>query len=85
MKRTQLYLDNDLWSILHLSADRTGTSVSQLVRDAVRERYIGKFEERRKAMLAFVGLRKDRNDPGDSTAYVRDLRRGNRLERLGSE
>ena len=85
MKRTQLYLEEDLCNSLHLSAERTGSSISQLVREAVRERYIGPFEARRKAMQAFVGVRKDDSNAGDSTTYVRNLRRGSRLGRLGSE
>jgi len=83
MKRTQLYLDDDLWNALHARARQEKTTISALVREAARERYIGDLEERRKAMLAFVGIRKDRKDLPDSTEeYVRSLRRDTRLERL---
>jgi Ribbon-helix-helix protein, copG family len=83
MRRTQLYLDDDLWNALHTRARREGTTISDLVRQAVRERYLGDLDERRKAMLAFVGIRKDRKDMPDSTEeYVRNLRRDTRLERL---
>jgi hypothetical protein len=83
MRRTQLYLDDDLWNVLHARARSQGTTISDLVRKAVRERYLGNLEERRKAMLAFVGIRKDRKDLPDSTEeYVRSLRRDTRLERL---
>jgi hypothetical protein len=83
MRRTQLYLDDDLWNALHARAKRTGTTISNLVRQAARERYLGNLEERRKAMLAFVGVRKDRKDLPDSTEeYVRSLRQDTRLERL---
>ena len=61
MRRTQLYLDDDLWNALHAIAESSGTSISELVRQAVRERYVGKLEERRKAMQAFVGIRQDRS------------------------
>jgi Ribbon-helix-helix protein, copG family len=83
MRRTQLYLDDDLWNALHTRARREGTTISDLVRQAARERYLGDLDERRKAMLAFVGIRKDRKDMPDSTEeYVRNLRRDTRLERL---
>jgi hypothetical protein len=83
MRRTQLYLDDDLWKALHARARSEGTSISHLVRQAARERYLGNLEERRKAMLAFVGIRKDRKDLPDSTEeYVRSLRQDTRLERL---
>jgi hypothetical protein len=84
MHRTQLYLDDDLWTTLRMRARKQGTTISDLVRQAVRDRYLGNLEERRKAMFAFVGIRKDRKDlPGSTEEYVRNLRRDTRLERLG--
>jgi hypothetical protein len=82
MRRTQLYLDDDLWNALHARARTLGTSISDLVRQAARERYLGKLDERREAMHAFIGIRKDQSNVIDSTAYVRRLRRGTRTERL---
>jgi hypothetical protein len=82
MRRTQLYLDDDLWNALHARARTSGTTVSALVRDAVRERYVGKLEERKKAMLAVVGIRKGRTEFDDPQAYIRALRSGTRLDRL---
>ena len=83
MKRTQLYLDDDLWHALHVRASREGTTVSDLMRQAARERYLGNLDERRAAMQAFVGIRKDRPEFSNAVEYVRRLRRGSRLERLG--
>jgi plasmid stability protein len=83
MKRTQLYLDDDLWNALHVRARSQGTSVSELVRQAARERYLGDLDERRNAMLAVVGIWKDRPEFSDPEKYLRRLRRGRRLERLG--
>ena len=82
MRRTQLYLDDDLSNALHARAQASGTSVSELVRQAVRERYFGKFEERKKAMQAVVGIWKDRAEFADPEGYVRKLRRDSRLDRL---
>jgi len=82
MRRTQLYLDDDLWNALRTRARSGGTTMSELVRDAIRERYLGKLDERKTAMHAAVGLWKGRHDIGDSTAYVRGLRRGKRLRRI---
>ena len=83
MRRTQLYLDDDLWNALRTRARKEGTTVSDLVRQAARERYLGKLEERRVAMQALVGVRKDRSELSDSLEYVRRLRHGKRVERLG--
>jgi hypothetical protein len=82
VRRTQLYLDDDLWNALRTRARKEGTTVSDLVRQAARERYLGKLEERREAMQALVGIRKDRSELSDSTAYVRRLRHGTRVDKL---
>ena len=85
MRRTQLYLDDDLWTALHAQALLEGATISELVRVAVRERYMGNLAERRAAMLGIVGLWKDRADLGDSESWLRNLRDDDRLERLASE
>lgn len=83
MRRTQLYLDDDLWDALHARARSQGTTISDLVRKAARERYLGNLDERREAMMALVGIWKDRTDLPDSTEeYIRNLRRDTRMERL---
>ncbi len=43
------------------------------------------FDARRRAMEAFVGIWKDREDIGDPDEYVRKLRHDTRLKRLGLE
>jgi len=82
MRRTQLYLDDQLWNALHAHARSTGTTISELVRSAVRDRYIGNLDERRKAMQAIVGIRKDRPEFKNPEAHIRRLRRSSRLENL---
>ncbi len=82
MRRTQLYLDDDLWNALRARARQQGTTISDLVRQAARARYLDKLESRREAMQAFVGIRKDLPDTSDSVKYVRELRGGARIGRL---
>jgi metal-responsive CopG/Arc/MetJ family transcriptional regulator len=82
MRRTQLYLDDHLWTALHARAQSQKTTISELVREAVRERYLGKQDEQRKAMQEFVGISKERAEPLDANAYIRSLRRSDRLDRL---
>jgi len=82
MRRTQLYLDDNLWTALHARARSRKTTVSALVREAVRDRYFGSQDERMKAMRNFVGIRRKGSGPLDAVAYVQTLRRGNRLDRL---
>ncbi len=82
MRRTQLYLEEGVWEALHLRAKQEGVTISELVRKAVRERYAENAEQRKQAMRAFAGIRRDRSDIGDTGVYIRKLRRGSRLHRL---
>jgi hypothetical protein len=82
MRRTQLYLEDDLWTALHAKALHEGATISELVRVAVRERYMGNLAERRAAMLGIVGLWTDRAGMEDSETYIRNLRDDDRMERL---
>ena len=82
MRRTQLYMEDDLWKALHAEARRERTTISDLVRRAVRERYPANREKRRAAMMAWAGLWKDRDDLPETEEYVRNLRDDHRLDRL---
>ena len=82
MKRTQLYLNEDVWKALHIRARQRKTTISELVRRAVRDKYGFSAENRREAMQALVGIWKDRADLPDSEKYVRRLRKGKRLRRI---
>jgi hypothetical protein len=84
MKRTQLYLNEDIWKALHIRSRQQGTSISELVRQAVRDKYGSSPARRRQAMQALVGMWKDRKDLPDSATYVRRLRKGKRLRRIVS-
>ena len=83
MRRTQLYLDDQLWGALHARARTEKTTISELVRQAVRERYLGDREQRRGAMERFVGSRRGAGD--DAGAQLRRLRRGDRLDQLTAQ
>jgi hypothetical protein len=86
MHRTQLYLDDDLWAALKARAQQDRTTVSELVRKAARDRYMGNLERRRAAMLGIKGLWNDRTDLPDTETYIRELRSsGKRMKRLGIE
>jgi Ribbon-helix-helix protein, copG family len=84
MRRTQLYLDNDIWKALHVRSRQQRTSISELVRQAVRDRYGSSPANRRGAMAALVGMWKDRDDLPNTTTYVRRLRKGKRLKRIAT-
>jgi plasmid stability protein len=86
VRRTQLYLEDDLWQALRLRARQSGSTMSELARKALRDAYVGTAIGRQAAMTGIVGLWKDRRDIGDPQEYVRKLRRATgketRLDRL---
>lgn len=85
MRRTELELDDDLFEVLETRARLEGSTVSELVTQAVRERYVAGTEERRAAMMGIVGLWKDRTDLPETEEYIRNLRRDTRRRRMGIE
>ena len=83
MKRTQLYLDESIAKILSTVSRQKGTSVSELVRECIREKF-GRKEEIDKIGLArqLGGIWSKRKDLGDTAKHVRRLRRDTRRARL---
>jgi len=75
-------LNEDIWKALHIRARQRKTTISDLVRQAVREKYGNSSADRKQAMQALVGLWKERKDLPDTEQYVRQLRKGKRLRRI---
>ncbi|PWU24146.1 MAG: CopG family transcriptional regulator [Candidatus Rokuibacteriota bacterium] len=76
MVRTQLYLDEAVHRRLTNLARKQGRTLSELVREALSRTYGATTTDHRKATLhAIEGLWRDRKDIGDSSAFVRQLRR----------
>ena len=83
MKRTQLYLDERLLDVLKVHARISKSSVSDLVAQTLRDKYLS--PRRIEILMSMVGLWKNREDIGDSTEYVRKLRKDRRSERIPNE
>jgi hypothetical protein len=82
MVRTQLYLDEAVHARLRHLSRAQGRTISELVRAALVQTYgAADAEARRAAVMAVLGLWKDRDDIGDAREYVRRLRRGTRRRR----
>ncbi|MBN1568354.1 MAG: ribbon-helix-helix protein, CopG family [Acidobacteria bacterium] len=82
MKRTQLYLDEEMARVLETLSRQKGTTVSELVRASLRERYMpGKDLDRVSLARSIAGIWKNRRDLKDIDAAVRKLRKGSRLKR----
>jgi hypothetical protein len=83
--RTQLYLDESIHRRLQGLARQQGRTISDLVRDALMRAYGVGADEREATLQAIEGLWRNRADIGDTSEYVkrlrRDTRRGRRLRR----
>src|SRR5262245_54620813 len=82
MKRTQLYLDEEMSRLLTAESRRRRTTVSALVREAVAAAY-GQhtFDDRRTIWHRLAGVWAEREDLGDANEFVRSLRRSTRTDR----
>lgn len=85
MHRTQLYMDEGLFQRLATMSREKKTTISDLVRKAVEKVYGGQQStlERLKALRAARGIWKNRKDLPPTEEYIRSLRSGSRLKRLG--
>jgi hypothetical protein len=82
MRRTQLYLDDEMSRLLTAESRRRGTTISALVREAVAAAY-GRNEgtDRPGIIDRLAGVWADREDIGLTEPFVRELRRSRRPER----
>ena len=86
MRRTQLYLDEEMSRLLTAESRRRGTTVSALVREAVAATYGRRSgDEGRTIIHRLAGVWADRDDLGDTEEFVRGLRRSTRAERWGQD
>ena len=84
MKTTQLYLDEEMARTLAALSRQKGTTVSELVRESVQEKYMSKKEMDRVALARQLsGIWRNRKDLEKIDQTVRRLRKGKRLKRLG--
>ena len=82
MKRTQLYLDEEVHERLRSLAERQGRTISDVVREAVARAYGSDIVDKRIDTLENVSsIWQDRKDLGRTDAYVRRMRRGTRSTR----
>jgi len=82
MKRIQVYVEDEVMKVLRVRARQSRRTISDLVREAVREKYLTSAVERKDALLAAVGLWKNRPDLPNTQTYFRNLRKGRRIDRL---
>ena len=84
LRRTQIYLDDRQRRKLDRVAKRTRRTVSELIREAIDARYASTpKEDFLEALRAGAfGVWNERRDLGPTDTYIRQVRRGNRVDRL---
>ena len=84
MKRTQLYLSEDMARTLAALSRQKGTTVSELVRESVREKYMSaKGVDKASVARRLSGIWGNRKDLKGIDRFIRRLRKGTRHKRLG--
>ena len=84
MKRTQLYLDDEMAKMLSALSRQKGRTVSDLVRESLQEKYMsGKELDKGSLARQIGGVWGKRKDIKDIYLTVRKLRKGKRMKRLG--
>ncbi|MCH7827074.1 MAG: hypothetical protein IIC75_03715 [Bacteroidetes bacterium] len=79
MKRTQIYIDEDLMQILKIQSKLKSKTVSEIIRNVLKEKFL-KRRQRKQFFSNAVGLWKSKKF--DVDVYVRNIRKGNRLKDL---
>jgi hypothetical protein len=79
MKRTQIYLDDDLYEALKAQSTIQNKKISEIISDSLKKNFRVKKHNYDK-LLKIGGLWADRDF--DIDEYIRNLRSGDRLKRL---
>jgi len=83
MKRTQLYLDEDVARVLAALSREQDTTISNLVRKSVRQTYLREKQVDRAALARQLsGIWADRAGIGSLNRQIRRLRKGIHRRRL---
>lgn len=83
MRRSQIYLPIEQWRCLNALSHQVHETMSELIRRAIDKAYgAGRGLDFPTSLQQAAGIWKDRKDLPSTRAYVRELRRGSRLQRL---
>ncbi len=75
-------MEESVWKLLEVLARQSRSSVSDLIRQAVREKYVHTNGNRAEVFRSVAGLWRGRTDLPETATYVRRLRKGRRWTRM---
>jgi predicted CopG family antitoxin len=77
MKRTQIYLDEEIFSILERESKMKKKSISELIRESIHEKYSYNSGKIIKHLNMVFGIWSDKDDDVDT--YIRNIRKDRKL------
>ena len=77
MRRTQIYIDEKFYRLLKKESKTTGKTMSELIRESIKNRINRRVEEILRRTEAVYGIWKDRKF--DVEEYLREVRRDRNL------
>jgi len=80
MKRTQIYLDEEVYKFLKAESKRTGKSVSEIIREKLRTEINQSKENLVKAIDETAGIWQYKTEDVEET--IRNIRKGNRIDNI---
>jgi len=80
MKRTQIYLDEEIYRYLKSESKKTGKSISEIIREKLRAEINRSRENLLKAIDETAGIWQNRTE--DVEEFVRNIRKGNRIDNI---
>lgn len=73
MKRTQIYIDDDIFSFLKKESRTIHRSISEIIRESIKEKYQYKSNMLLKRLNTIYGIWKNKNF--DTDQYIRNMRK----------
>ena len=80
MKRTQIYLDEEVYEYLKAESKRTGKSVSEIIREKLRNEINQSKENLIKTIDEIAGVWKHRTENVEES--IRNIRKGKRIDNI---
>jgi len=73
MKRTQIYIDDEIFSFLEKESKTSHRSISEIIRESIKDKYQYKSSVLLKRLNNVFGISKDRKIDVDT--YIRNIRK----------
>ena len=83
MKRTQIYLDEEIYKYLKEESEKTGKTISELIREKLKKEIHCNTKNLLKSIKEVAGLWSYQTNNVDD--FIRELRKGKRIDNIVRE